>query len=132
MHNVRITPEKNWQICFRPQYVSNSLGSIKQLAAILVEGVSRKSPTQGIVLEENREFDARIHFVYASRGCSSAHVIFHDNDKDHPYVYIMAGDDLQKFFQGLHSGKIPMHPDGFDVRLTFVKRGTQVFATPVF
>jgi hypothetical protein len=128
MHNVRITPNKSWQICFRPVFAGKAMPP-----NISIQGVSRKNPpVPGKPLVDNREFSARIKFVWAARGCACAHIVFRDNDPATPYLYTVSGDDLGEFFTGVTSGGIPTHSDGFDVRLTFVKKGTQLFVRPIF
>ncbi len=77
------------------------------------------------------KFSARVHFAHATPGCSCAHIAFRDNNPVFPYIYIMGGDDLKEFFHGITTGLIRVHSDGFDVRLTWVKRGTQLFVRPV-
>jgi len=56
---------------------------------------------------------------------------FRDKDPAAPYSCVMAGSELREFYKGLHASLIPMHPDGFDVRLTFVIKAIQVFAKPL-
>lgn len=133
MHSVRIVPNKRWQLVFRRCYMPTpGPGNGQKLCGIAVHGIPRGRPLpNGATAQDNIEFSARIQYVWAGRGCSSAHVTFRDNDPAAPYSYVMAGSELGEFFKGVHAGLIPMHPDGFDVRLTFIKKGTQVFAKPL-
>lgn len=137
MHNIRQRPNRNWQIYFRQQYTATPGSTTgRRLTAILPEGVSLRArgtvgAPKGVVLQDNIEFDVRMHYAGTDRGCSRAHVYFQDNDASLPYIYTFSADELREFFRGLNSGRIPVHPDGFDVRLTFVKKGTQIFAKPI-
>jgi len=128
MHNLRITPNKSWQIHFRSIFAGKA-----KPPNICIQGISRKNPpVPGTTLHDNREFNARIKFAWAESGRACAHIVFRDADPATPYLYIMAGDELGEFFRGVNLGIIPVHPDGFDVRMTFVKKGTQLFARPLF
>ncbi len=133
MHNIHINPNKTWQLLFRNSCVSApGPGNGRCLYSIGVDGLTRGQPIpKGQTPRDNMIFEARIRYLTATRGCSSAHVIFQDTDPATPYWYITSGAELQLFFKGLQAGLIPMHPDGFDVRLTFIKKGTQVFAKPL-
>jgi hypothetical protein len=134
VHNIRIRPAKGWQLYFQNSFVR---GVAPQLVSILPVGVSLKGmtatwPPKCVVLQDNIEFDARISFYRARPARNCAHVIFTDTTPNQPYHYIMSNDELQLFLNGVKAGKIPINPDGFDVRLTFVKKGTQLFAKPIF
>jgi hypothetical protein len=133
MHNIHVIPNKTWQLLFRNTYVTApGPGNGQVLHSINVDGLTRGQPVpKGQTPRDNMRFEAKIKYHFATRGCSSAHVIFQDTDPATPYWYIMSGAELQIFFKGLQAGLIAMHPDGFDVRLTFIKKGTQVFAKPL-
>ena len=86
------------------------------------------SPLNGVIPQDNIMFQARIRYAYAQCGRSCAHVVFMDVNPAQPYQYIMTGESMEELFKRLHAGKLVAFPDGFDVRMTFIKKGTQLFA----
>lgn len=127
MHDVVKRPAKGWQIYF----VSHQTGT--KVNAIYTGGISRKSPRlpKGTSGRENIEFSAHIKYSYACRGSSCALITFEDTEPGKPHVYFMSTHELGELFRGIATGQIKAGPDGMDVRLTFVKKGSAVFVRPV-
>ena len=127
MHDVVKRPAKGWQIYFVPHPTRTKVNTI------YTGGISRKSPRlpKGAVARENIEFSARIKYSYACRGSSCALITFEDTEPGNPYVYFMSTHELGELFRGITTGQIKAGPDGMDVRLTFVKKGSAVFTRPV-
>ena len=127
MHDVVKRPAKGWQIYF----VTHQTGST--VNAIYVGGTSRSAPRlpKGASVRENIEFSARIKYRYACRGSSCALITFEDTEPGKPHVYFMSTHELGELFRGITTGQIKAGPDGMDVRLTFVKKGSALFTQPV-
>jgi len=103
------------------------------MTGIRVVGVSRKAPSPpNAALRENLEFSARIRYSYACKGSSCAVAFFEDTEPGKPYIYKMSSEELGDLFRGIQTGQFPVNADGIDVRLTFIKKGSAVFARPLF
>lgn len=131
MHDVVKRPSKGWQLYFQPLYWYPGTPN-PRLTGIRVVGVSRHaSPPASVTLQENIEFCARIRFSYSARGSSCAVALFEDTESGKPYIYRMSSPELVELFRGIQTGQFPVSAEGMDVRLTFVKKGSAVFARPV-
>ena len=127
MHDVVKRPAKGWQIYF----VTHQTGTA--INAIYTGGISRKAPRlpKSASAQDNIEFSAHIKYSYACRGRSCALIAFEDTEPGKPYVYFMSTHELGELFRGIATGQINVGPNGMDVRLTFVKKGSAVFVRPV-
>ena len=57
--------------------------------------------------------------------------VFEDTEPGKPYIYKMSSPELGELFRGVQTGQFPVSAEGIDVRLTFIKKGSAVFARPV-
>lgn len=73
-------------------------------------------------------FEAKIVYLNAWNGGVSGRITFQDTDPNQPFIYPLTQDSVEELFSRIQRGAIAIHPDGFDVTLTWVKKGTEVFA----
>jgi hypothetical protein len=131
MHHVVKRPSKGWRLYFQPLYWHPGAVS-PRMTGIRVVGVARKAPSPpNAALQENLEFSARIRYSYACKGSSCAVAFFEDTEPGKPYIYKMSSDELGDLFRGIQTGQFPVSAEGIEVRLTFIKKGSAVFARPL-
>jgi len=131
MRDVIKRPSRGWQLYFHPLYWYPGAAN-PRMTGIRVVGVSRKAPLPpNAALQENIEFSARIRYSYACKGSSCAVAFFEDTEPGKPYIYKMSSPELGELFRGVQTGQFPVSAEGIDVRLTFIKKGSAVFARPV-
>jgi len=131
MHDAVKRPSKGWRLYFQALYWYPGT-PIPRLTGIRVVGISHHaSPPANVTLQENIEFSARIRFSYAAKGSSCAVALFEDTEPGQPYIYRMSSPELVELFRGIQTGQFPVSAEGIDVRLTFAKKGSAVFAHPV-
>ena len=131
MRDVIKRPSRGWQLYFQPLYWYPGAAN-PRMTGIRVVGVSRKAPPHPTAaLQENIEFSARIRYSYACKGSSCAVAFFEDTEPGKPYIYKMSSPELGELFRGVQTGQFPVSAEGIDVRLTFIKKGSAVFARPV-
>lgn len=130
MRDVVKRASKGWRLYFQPLYWYPGAAN-PRMTGIRVVGVSRKAPPHpNAALQENIEFSARIPFSYACTGSSCAVAVFEDTEPGKPYIYKMSSPELGELFRGVQTGQFPVSAEGIDVRLTFIKKGSAVFARP--
>ena len=131
MRDVVKRASKGWRLYFQPLYWYPGAAN-PRMTGIRVVGVSRKAPPHPTAaLQENIEFSARIRYSYACTGSSCAVAVFEDTEPGKPYIYKMSSPELGELFRGVQTGQFPVSAEGIDVRLTFIKKGSAVFARPV-
>src|ERR1035441_10478769 len=131
MRDVIKRPSRGWQLYFQPLYWYPGAAN-PRMTGIRVVGVSRKAPLPpNAALQENIEFSARIRYSYACKGSSCAVAFFEDTELGKPYIYKMSSSELGELFRGIQTGEFPVSAEGTDVRLTFIKKGSAVFARPI-
>lgn len=131
MRDVVKRASKGWRLYFQPLYWYPGAANPK-MTGIRVVGVSRKAPPPpNAALQENIEFSARIRYSYACKGSSCAVAFFEDTEPGKPYIYKMSSPELGELFRGIQTGEFPVSAEGIDVRLTFIKKGSAVFARPI-
>ena len=131
MRDVVKRASKGWRLYFQPLYWYPGAAN-PRMTGIRVVGVSRKAPPHpNAALQENIEFSARIRYSYACKGSSCAVAFFEDTEPGKPYIYKMSSPELGELFRGVQTGQFPVSAVGIDVRLTFIKKGSAVFARPV-
>ena len=131
MRDVVKRPSKGWRLYFQPLYWYPGAAN-PRMTGIRVVGVRRNvPPPPNAALQENIEFCARIRFSYAGKGSSCAVAVFEDTEPGKPYIYRMSSPELGELFRGIQIGQFPVNAAGIDVRLTFIKKGSAVFARPL-
>ena len=131
MRDVIKRPSRGWQLYFHPLYWYPGAAN-PRMTGIRVVGVSRKAPLPpNAALQENIEFSSRIRYSYACKGSSCAVAFFEDTELGKPYIYKMSSPELGELFRGIQTGEFPVSAEGIDVRLTFIKKGSAVFARPI-
>jgi hypothetical protein len=123
MRDVVKRASKGWRLYFQPLYWYPGAAN-PRMTGIRVVGVSRKAPP-------HPNAALRIRYSYACTGRSCAVAVFEDTEPGKPYIYKMSSPELGELFRGVQTGQFPVSAEGIDVRLTFIKKGSAVFARPV-